>query len=232
MRFIFILFCVSLVMTACQTSTEQADNETVQETTKNSSTDANQGETPNEATTSNNNFVATEITKDLTYVKGDHLLLVDQTKVILPGPGSDSTIIFLTRHGERKEGKTSLSPMGGVQATRLANVLRDAQLKTVYWNDNSSMQTGFHTATANESELLNFNVQDLGSFVNLIKKNDLGSRIMVVSDIITVPEIMNRFLNGGPFKALGIDDYNDLYVMILAGEEVVEIYHTKMYKLQ
>lgn len=237
MRFNFILFCLSLVFMACQNSTEQASSETVEETTNNTVADTTETETsttvePISESQGNPNFVATKLTPDVMFVKDDHIILTDQSKVELPKPGDDKTVIFLTRHGQRKEGKTSLSPLGGVQATRLANILRDAELKTVYWNDNSSMQTGFHTATANEAELLNFNVQDLASFVGIIKKNDLGSRIMVVSDIITVPEVMNRFLNGGPFKTLGLDDYDDLYIMLLEGEEVADIYHTKMYKLQ
>lgn len=232
MRFIFILFCLSIVLSACQDQTEQAPTEAIEESVTDTENQSSEATTQTKSVESNPNFVATTITPEVMYVKGNRIELTNQKVVTIPNGGGDTTLIFLTRHGERKQGKTSLSPMGGIHATRLANVLRDANLKTVYWNDNAGMQTGFHTAGANEAELLNFNVQDLGALVNTIKKNDLGSRLAVVSDIITVPEVMNRFLNGGPFKAIGLEDYDDLYIMVLKGEEVVDIFHTRMYALQ
>ncbi|RMG80219.1 MAG: hypothetical protein D6714_15105 [Bacteroidetes bacterium] len=224
-RIFFFSFILSLAFLACKNEPAPPAAAPNPET---AATEA----TPTADKPAKSDFLATEITPAVTWVKPDYIELSDRSIVPLPGQGSDTTVIFLTRHGEKKEGKTSLSPLGGVQATRLANILRDAGIKTFYWSNNTEMQSAFHAASANEAELLNYNARDLDEFIKIILKNDKGSRVAVVGDMISVPEFMNRLLGGGPFPALGMDDYDDLYVIILKGNDVVDIWHAQMYKLQ
>ncbi len=224
MRILWIIITGFFFFISCQ-------NEKSQESIAEATTTNQDSTAISEVETVESAFQAIEITPEVMFVKKEELILTNKVKVPLPGMDSDTTVILLARHGEREEGRTSLSQMGRMQAARMANILGEAGIKTFYWADNAGMQTGFHAASANEAELLNYNAQDLGAFINTILKNDSGKRIAVMGDIISVPEVMNRLLKGGPFKTLGIEDHNSLYILIMKGEEVLEVLRTEMYSL-
>lgn len=134
------------------------------------------------------------------------------------------TMIIVVRHAEKATDDPkdpSLSEQGIARAEKLAEVLRDANVKAVYSTQyKRTTLTGQPTAVANglKVDAREVNKQNDKTYVvdllKEIRKKFHGETVLIVGHSNTVPEIV-KAITGKDIKLINENDFDRMYVITL-----------------
>ena len=134
-----------------------------------------------------------------------------------------TTTVIVVRHAEQDydsdERDPILSAAGKARAQELVRVLRDVEIDVIY---STPLHRTRDTATP-IAQRLGLDVtetpvrQEFTEWMaDLVLEQHAGETVLIVSHSNTVPGIVNA-LGGGPFEDLNHDEYDDLFVVTIAG---------------
>jgi len=134
----------------------------------------------------------------------------------VPSPAGDSVVVFVARHAEKAEDGSNdpgLTPEGRARAARLARILSDAGLTTVYSTDYA--RTRETARPAAEEAGLGVHLYDPDAPKELAARlRGAPGRYLVIGHSNTVPGLV-RALGGQAGGELGEAEYDRLYVVLL-----------------
>lgn len=136
-------------------------------------------------------------------------------------PGST---IYLVRHAERASDHPSdptLTPAGSARAALLARMLDDVELVSVHSTDyRRTRLTAGPVARAHGLEVESYEPRGVGLEALLDLLRTTPGHHLVVGHSNTTPAVVEA-LGGDPGPPIDDDEYDRLYVVVLAGSEVV-----------
>ena len=154
------------------------------------------------------------------------LLLKDKNAIDLPELEDKSAVtIFLVRHAETIEGKTSISQEGLARAAQLATKLGGAGIIQVYVDGNAGMQTTMPVRGANESDLKIFRFDGSDELTKTITHNYKGRRVLMAGKAETITGMLNQ-LAGEDKYFVPQNEYDNLFLAIVR-DSLTEIHHLK-----
>ena len=205
-KFLFIL--LTFVFFACQNeSAEQAPAE--QENTP----------TPAEAPPAKSTVLG-----KLVKIEGSQIEL-DNTKTVNLD-AADAVTLFLVRHAETMEGKTSLSGSGRSRTGQIASIFLGKNLSQVYADGNASMQTAL--AAAKGSEDVPFGIVKMDGTDDHAKNlvnNFKGKRVFMAMTAENMEILLNQ-LSGKEFDVPN-EEYDNLFVVTAKNVGDAEVAHLK-----
>lgn len=181
-----------------------------------------------ETTTATETIASSQAMGKFGYIKGDTLVLDNSQSIGLPVIGDTAfTTIFLVRHGETMEGKTSLDQMGQARSTALANMFSEKQISQAYAEGNASMQTALNVTKENEGCGLNFiNFDGTDSLVKNMMGEYKGRRVVAAATAETLAVLLNQFA-GETKYTIPPTEFDNMYVVLAKGVGKAEIFHVK-----
>jgi len=126
-------------------------------------------------------------------------------------------VIVVVRHADKIDDTDDavLSLAGQAQAQRLANVLKDLGINTIYTTQfKRTIQTATPLADLLGIKLLAYEQMDVDGAVKEIREKHSKEVVMVVGHRSTVPEILKQFGASEPV-ALGTSEYDSLFILTL-----------------
>jgi broad specificity phosphatase PhoE len=127
--------------------------------------------------------------------------------------GSHTTVLLI-RHADRAGSLDQLNALGTVRAGVLAHVMDKAPLDAIIRsNAFRAEQTAAPTATAEGLTPIVLTGSDVQAFVDEIRANHRGQRVLVVGHSNTVPDIIATL--GGPAVTIPDTEFDNLYVLEL-----------------
>lgn len=206
-EFLFILLAISIL--SCQS--EPAEQAPTEETTAK----------PAKKT-------GTTAVGKMVSIEGSTLTL-DNTETIelANAENADVVSIFLLRHAETMQGKTSLSGPGRARTGLLASLFSGKGLTQVYVDGNASMQTGLAAAKGSEDcgfDIVKFDGTDM--FVKTILTNFKGKKVLVTFTAENLQVVLNQ-LAGEEKYSIPTNEYDNLFVVTARGYGDADITHVK-----
>lgn len=139
-----------------------------------------------------------------------------------PIASAADTMIIVVRHAEKATDDPKdpgLSEQGQARANRLADILRDANLKAVYSTQYKRTQlTGTPAAAMNglQVQVREVNKQNDKTYVDdlikEIKKKHNGETVLIVGHSNTVPEIV-KTITGKDIAPIGENEFDQMYII-------------------
>jgi broad specificity phosphatase PhoE len=124
------------------------------------------------------------------------------------------TTVLLVRHADRAGTLDQLNALGTVRAGVLAHVMDKAPLDAIIRSDAvRAEQTAAPTAAAEGLIPIVLTGADVAAFVDEIRTNHRGQRVLVVGHSNTVPDIIAAL--GGPAVTIPDSEFDNLYVLEL-----------------
>ncbi len=134
------------------------------------------------------------------------------------------TLIVVVRHAEKSADDPkdpSLSEQGSARANKLAEVLKNADVKVVYTTQyKRTRQTGLPTATQSglQVEVRVATKENAGTYsadlLKEIRKKHKGQTVLIVGHSNTVPEIVKE-IAGLEVKAMAENEFDRIYLITL-----------------
>lgn len=125
-----------------------------------------------------------------------------------------ATTIFLVRHAEKAD-QTNASPLterGKARAQKLAETLRDANVRAVFSTDFvRTRETAQPLAERRGLPVQSYDAKDAG-FSKMLLKNHEGQRVLVVGHSNTIPKLVNALV-GTSLPNLADSEYDALFVV-------------------
>jgi hypothetical protein len=163
----------------------------------------------------------------LTYMSRTDLKVDNGQSIKLPAVADTSvTTIFIVRHAENMEGKTSLTELGMNRAAALAALLEPAYLSYIYVSDNASMQTGLPVSKSNGCELDLFQAAQADGFLQYLLQNWHGRRVLLVARHDQVGNLLTS-LTGDAKYVVPKEEFDNLFLVIAKGMGNAEVRHLK-----
>lgn len=127
------------------------------------------------------------------------------------------TIIYVTRHGEKAEGKDpDLNAQGQARARTLARILGKTGITAVYSSTTKrTRQTAQPLAAQLGVEVQSYDPARPGAMIDKVKAGP--GPTLVVGHSNTVPALV-KLLGGATVAAIGDDEYDRLYQLIVADD--------------
>ncbi|MGH8052079.1 MAG: SixA phosphatase family protein [Arenimonas sp.] len=135
------------------------------------------------------------------------------------------TVVVVVRHAEKSTDDPkdpSLSEQGDARAKKLAEVLKNADVKAVYTTQyKRTQQTGLPTAMQSglQVEVRSATKENAKSYssdlLKEIQKKHKGETVLIVGHSNTVPEIV-KDMSGVDVAAIGENEFDRLYVITLS----------------
>ena len=135
--------------------------------------------------------------------------------------------IVVVRHADKIDDTDDavLSPTGQAQAERLANVLKDLGISTIYTTQfKRTIQTATPLADLLGIKLLAYEQTDVDGVVKEIREKHPKEVVMVVGHRSTVPRILKQFGASEPV-GLGISEYDSLFILTLPSDQSPMLLH-------
>jgi len=135
--------------------------------------------------------------------------------------------IVVVRHADKIDNSddAGLSPTGEAQANRLANVLKDLGISTIYTTQfKRTIQTATPLADLLGIKLLAYEQTDVDGVVKEIREKHPKEVVMVVGHRSTVPRILKQFGASEPV-ALGSSEYDSLFILTLPPDQSPTLLH-------
>lgn len=158
----------------------------------------------------------------------EKLTLDNNKEIMLPEIGDTSVVtMFILRHAENVEGKTSLSTEGLNRAGYLASLMERVDLAQVYVEGNGAMQTGMFSAQANKAEVNLFKGEQAEAFLNMVVGNFKGKRVLIIGTPQSVPALLNTLSGEIVEGKMPEGEYDHFYVVKAKAMGNAEIEHLK-----
>ena len=153
------------------------------------------------------------------------LLLLLLTIVVCTGFAQDSTI-FLIRHAEKISSAKDalLSPAGEKRAECLANMLKDANIQTIYATEvRRTQQTAEPLAKKLNLQVTVVSNHDQDKLIQMLRKQRGNALVVGHSD--TTPQIIEKL--GGGKLTIGDNEFDAMLVVTLHGKtaQVTELHY-------
>ena len=122
-------------------------------------------------------------------------------------------VIYLVRHAEKQTGKNPhLTPAGIKRANSIANLLKQADISTIYSTDyHRTQQTAKPLAKQNKLKVKSYDPRQLPAFATQVKQ--VNGNIMVVGHSNTTPQLVR--LLGGKATDMDESEYTRLYQLFI-----------------
>ena len=130
---------------------------------------------------------------------------------------ADPTTVYVTRHGEKGEGKDpELTAQGQARARMIATLLGKAGIRQVFSTATKrTQQTAKPTATLAGLEVQTYDPAKPQAVVDKIKASP--GPTLLVGHSNTVPELV-KLLGGAPVPPIGDDEFDRLYQVSIAAD--------------
>lgn len=168
-----------------------------------------------------------ESTTPITKIDTNKVYFADGKSSFLPvRKNSNATIIYLVRHAEKaKEGGRDplLTTEGTERATRLKNILMNANIEEVYSTDFKRTQlTAAPLANTIGQTIQSYNPRELKAFAEQLKSNSQGKRILIAGHSNTTPTLTNALLGEEKFPQLTEAQYDHLFVVTIGADGIAK----------
>lgn len=171
----------------------------------------------------------------LLFVKEDKIKLVDGTEIEIPLVGdTTAAVAFFVNHGEKEDemsDRDGLTVNGRLQASRLANVMKESGLKALYWTTNAEMQTGSFTANTVECRSLLYPPETSHLLMKHLVDNEQGNRILIIGDHFAIPEMLNRLTKKDYFRFVPETNFDKFYMAIIKSDTDITVYDMSCYAI-
>ncbi len=130
-------------------------------------------------------------------------------------------VVFLVRHTERQDNSTDspLSAAGRARAAKLADLLRDAGITTIYVTQfQRTADTARPLAERVKLQMQPMTAADTGAIVARVRAAGPTARVLVVGHGDTLPVILKELEYPEPVT-LGNDDFDNLFVLVPRGTQ-------------
>ena len=206
-RNILFLF-LTIALFACQ-------GEPAEQATQNEDT------APKPVETSKSNSV---VLGKMVNIEESNLVLDNSKNVALDA--EDAVTLFLVRHAETMQGKTSLSGPGRSRTGRVANLFLGKSLSQVYADGNASMQTAL--AAAKGSEDVPFGIIQMDGTDAQAKSlvtNFKGKRVFMAMTLENLEILVNQL--SGQTIDIPNEEYDNLFVVTARAVGDADVSHLK-----
>jgi 2,3-bisphosphoglycerate-dependent phosphoglycerate mutase len=138
---------------------------------------------------------------------------------------AQTTKIWVVRHAEKdlsdpKDKDPDLSPEGKTRAEALAKYLKGERLDSIFsTNFKRTKLTGYPTADKIGLAIKTYDPAAQKAFVDGLKKNAQGKKMLIIGHSNTVQEILVAFGAAKPVKDLTDDDYDYIFILTLKGDK-------------
>ncbi|HUF46558.1 MAG TPA: phosphoglycerate mutase family protein [Vicinamibacterales bacterium] len=146
--------------------------------------------------------------------------------VMLSADASAQQVVYLVRHAERADQQAPggqmmaatdppLSPAGEARATRLAAMLKDAGISTIFTTDyRRTRDTGAPLAASLGKSVVVHPARDTPGLVARLRAEHSRDVVLVVGHSNSVPDIIKAL--GGPTITIAESEYDNLFVFVPA----------------
>lgn len=144
-------------------------------------------------------------------------------------PSFSQRTIVVVRHADKIDDSHDavLSPTGEAQARRLAHVLKDLGISTIYTTQfKRTIQTAAPLADLLKIKPLAYEQTDVDGVVKAIQQKHAKEFVMVVGHRSTVPKILTQFGASEPV-ALGSSEYDSLFILTLPPGQSPTLLHLR-----
>ena len=144
-------------------------------------------------------------------------------------PGFGQRTVVVVRHADKIDNTDDavLSPIGEAQAKRLAHVLKDVGISSIYTTQfKRTVQTAAPLADFLKLKLLAYEQTDVDGVVKEIQQKHPKEVVMVVGHRSTVPKILKQFGASEPV-ALGSSEYDSLFILTLPPGQSSTLLHLR-----
>jgi broad specificity phosphatase PhoE len=152
------------------------------------------------------------------------LALLSGTPAVLAQEAGSGSTVYLVRHAERAADHPSdptLTPAGSARAALLARMLADVELVSVWSTDyRRTRLTAAPVARVHGLEVASYDPRGPGLQALLERLRSTPGHHLVVGHSNTTPAVVEA-LGGDPVSPIDEGEYDRLYVVVLAGSEVV-----------
>ena len=125
---------------------------------------------------------------------------------------SKATTLILVRHTEKfnDTDTSTLTPTGMKQANKLATILQNTEINTIYVTPFPRMRmTAIPTAMSKNLEIFEYQAGKIEEIDIMINEN-IGKTALVVGHKNTIPEILNHYLGT---KYTELEGENDIFIL-------------------
>ena len=140
-----------------------------------------------------------------------------------------TTSFFLVRHAEKQEGDDpDLTQKGVERAKRLATILKEVPLKTIFSTDTKRTRaTVAPIAELLNLEIVNYSAENQIDLIESTLKYGAGDNYLIVGHSNTIPNILNLFKGKKVYENIDGSIYDDLFVVITKPGEDTQIIELK-----
>ncbi len=168
-----------------------------------------------------------ESTTPIARIDKNKVYFSDGNTSLLPiKKSANATVIYLVRHAEKakKGGKDPLLTTEGTErATRLKNILMNANIDEVYSTDFKRTQlTAAPLANTIGQTIQSYNPRELKAFAEQLKSNSQGKRILIAGHSNTTPTLTNALLGEEKFLQLTEAQYDHLFVVTIGADGIAK----------
>ena len=144
-------------------------------------------------------------------------------------PGFGQRTVVVVRHADKIDNTDDavLSPTGEAQAKRLAHVLKDVGISSIYTTQfKRTIQTAAPLADLLKIKLSTYEQTNVDGVVKEIQQKYPKEVVMVVGHRSTVPKILKQFGATEPV-ALGSSEYDSLFILTLPPGQSPTLLHLR-----
>lgn len=150
-----------------------------------------------------------------------------------PESKGNVTTLFLVRHTEKVEDteddNPELTERGKERAQEIAVLLEKAEIDALY--STPYVRSIGSLKPLSEKSAVNINKYDedldLRDFINGILEKHTGERVVIVGHSTTIPGMLNVLMAENIYEELEHGRHDDLFQVIITGNDKVEIIHLK-----
>lgn len=160
----------------------------------------------------------------LKQINGSEVLLENGEKIALDA--EDGVTLFLLRHGETMDGRTSLSGPGRVRTGKVSELFLGKKLSQVYADGNASMQTALAAAKGSEDVPFGLIQMDgTDAFAKTLLTNFKGNRVMMALTAENLEVLLNQLT--GKTIEIPQDEYDNVFVLSARNFGDADVSHLK-----
>ncbi len=151
--------------------------------------------------------------------------------LLIPAAAQAQRLVFIVRHAERADGNASmlmgksdppLSEMGRLRAARLAEMLRDAGIQSIYTTEfRRTQETAMPLATELKIKPMQIPMDHTKALIESLRTKEAGKIVLVVGHSNTIPSIVRDL--GGPKISIEDKDYDNLFLVVPASGTMTRI---------
>lgn len=129
---------------------------------------------------------------------------------------AQKTTIWLVNHAERAEGKDAgLSKTGQQRAQGLAKALKHEGVEVIYITSQKCSAETAAPLSAKARILARVYTDSVKKFVNIIRNNFAGKKVLIIADHTTIIKFLYEFGVDSPFDSLDKEDFDQLFTITI-----------------